>query len=253
MRRHELWGAILACRTDVDRQVASAMGDYPDRAPVRPASSGVPFQEPAWRDPGATTRAVTEVPGASPVAGGSRTTAITDDERRLLAELNRRVQERIASLGPALAHEPGRDDVLVALVLYFDERIMGRLPDYLRLSWPLLQIAYTRSTTGGDDFYRFVNERLAKPSTPSLVLETYYFCLEQGFVGRYANDLAGIEHHQRLLRESIELPRISSETADTTAEVSTAETTPVSAWGAYAISLLVVVLVTASLTLLSNL
>lgn len=252
MRRHELWSAILAARTDVDRQVASAMGDYPDRAPVRPGATAVPFQEPMWRDPGVTTRAVTEVPGASTAAGG-RTGPITDEERRSLAELNRRVQERIASLGPALAHEPGRDDVLVALVLYFDERIMMRLPDYLRLSWPLLQIAYTRSTTGGDDFYRFVNERLAKPSTPSLVLETYYFCLEQGFVGRYANDLAGIEHHQRLLRESIELPRVAGDTSDTTAEVSTAETKPVSAWGAYAISLLVVVLVTASLTLLSNL
>jgi type VI protein secretion system component VasF len=121
----------------------------------------------------------------------------------------------------------------------------------LRLSWPLLQIAYTRSTTGGDDFYRFAGELRAQAGTPSFVFEVYYFCLEHGFVGRYANDLVAIERYQQWLREAIELPRVSTETTDT-AETSVSIAKPVPAWTAYVISLAAVVLVTATMTLLSN-
>jgi type IV/VI secretion system ImpK/VasF family protein len=257
MKRHEAWRAILSARTDVDRLVATAVGDYPERAPVRPSGGEAGTSSwTGWRDPGTTQRSVTEVPGAAGSAGtgaasGSRTTPITDDERRALADLNRRVQDRVIELDRQLAPELGHEEATKALVLYLDERIMERLPDYLRLSWPLLQLGYTRSATGGDDFYRFVNELRAKPSTPSFVFEVYYFCLANGFIGRYANDLASIERYQQWLAEAIELPRVSSDTPDT-AEVSIRTTKPMSAWQAHAISLAVVVLITASLTWLSN-
>ena len=269
MKRRDAWRAILAARTDVDRMVASAVGDYPDGVPVRPSAGGdpaaVPFQTATWRDPGAAPGSVTMLPyatseqtaeggassGSPSAQSTARTAVITDEERRVLADLNRRVHERVVELGKALAQAPGRDDAIKALVIYLDERIMTRLPDYLRLSWPLLQIAYTRSTTGGDDFYRFAGELRAQPGTPSFVFEVYYFCLENGFVGRYANDLVAIERYQQWLQEVIDQPRVSTETTDT-AETSTHMAKPVPAWMAYVISLAAVLLVTASLTLLSN-
>jgi len=255
MKRRDTWRAILSARTDVDRMLASAVGDYPDGEPVRPsageASASVPFQTATWRDPGAAPSSSTVLPYVTSEPADSRTMVITDEERRVLADLNRRVHERVVELGKALAQEPGRDEAIKALVIYLDERIMTRLPDYLSLGWPLLQIAYTRSTTGGDDFYRFAGELRAQPSTPSFVFEVYYFCLENGFVGRYANDLVAIERYQQWLREAIDLPRISTEATDT-AETSTRMAKPVAAWVAYAISLGAVVLITASLTLLSN-
>jgi len=268
MKRRDVWRAILAARSDVDRMVASAVGDYPDAAPVRPSTgtgtittttTAVPFQMPTWRDPGGAPSSVTQLPYAtsepaaqdSNASSSSRSAVVTEEERRVLADLNRRVRERVVELGKALAQEAGCDDAIKALVIYLDERIMTRLPDYLSLSWPLLQIAYTRSTTGGDDFYRFAGELRAQPSTPSFVFEVYYFCLENGFVGRYANDLVAIERYQQWLREAIDLPRVSNETTDT-AETSTHVVKPVPAWMAYAISLGAVVLVTATMTLLSN-
>lgn len=273
MRRRDSWRAILAARTDVDRMVASAVGDYPDKTPVRPSDtaatlpyatavkSGLPFAEPAWRDPGASRTGdtqVTAMPTQGPTRGpthgteaSARSPALTDDERRILQELHGRVDARVAKLYQELAHEEGRDLAITALVLYLDERIMDRLPDYLRLGWPLLQAKRLGSSTGGDDFYRFANELVAAPNTPSFVLEVYYFCLEQGFVGRYANDLVSIEEHKQRLRGAIDLPRVASETPDT-AEVSTEVGSPVPASMAYAASLAVVVVITAGLTLLSN-
>lgn len=258
MKRRDIWRAILDTRTDVDRMVASAVGAHPNRTPPRPASGGstataVPFQEPTWRDPGATTtRASTEVPAAAGASSsGPRATQITEDERRALADLSQRVQERITTLDQTLGSERGREEVIKALVLYFDERIMVRLPDYLRLGWPLLQIAYTGAPTGGDDFYRFVSDLRAKATTPSLVFEVYYFCLENGFVGRYANDLASIERYQQWIREAIELPRVPTDSADT-AEVSVRTTKPVAGWVAYAVSLAVVVAVAAAQVAISN-
>lgn len=255
MNRREAWRAILDAGTDVDRMVASAVGDYPDRAPVRPSGSGVappqvPSQSPQWQDPGVTQRVVLEPSASSPTDGGApRAGTITEQERRALDELHRRVKGRIDALAAALAELRGYRDAMNALVIYLDERIMQRLPDYLQSSWPLLHREHTGSITGGEDFYRQMDG--LPSSTPSFVFEVYYFCLEHGFVGRYANDMESIERYRHRLRESIDQPKVPTESNDT-AEVSTNAVKPVSAWTAYAISLASVVVITATLTILSN-
>lgn len=243
--------------TDMDRMVATAVGDHPDRAPVRPAGSGatqtyvpqasaVPFQRPKWQDPGGTPQVAAPALRAS---DGASPTALTHDERRTLDELHRRVKGRLDALGTALVRMPGQRDAMNALVIYYDERIMERLPDYLRPSWPLLQREITGSITGGEDFYRFASELPA--STPSFVFEVYYFCLANGFVGRYANDMESIQRHEHRLRESIEQPNVPTDSPDTT-EVWTGTFKPIAAWVPYTVSLLGVVVITATLTVLSN-
>lgn len=250
MNRREAWRAILDATTDIDRMVAAAVGDHPDRAPVRPAGGGapssVPFQVPQWQDPGVTQRVVVE---PSRAGDGASPTTLTLEERRALDDLYQRVKARIEALGAALAPMAGQREAQKALVIYFDERIMVALPDYLRPSWPLLQREHTGSSAGGEDFYRFASELPA--STPSFVFEVYYFCLENGFVGRYATDMETIQRYEHRLRESIEQPNVPTDSPDTT-EVSTVTVKPVAAWVPYTVSLLGVVAITTMLTILSN-
>jgi type VI protein secretion system component VasF len=180
---------------------------------------------------------------------GVSPSSVSDDERRTLDDLHRRVKARLAGLEAALAGVSGQRDAMKALVIYLDERIMERLPEYLRPSWPLLQRDHTGSTTGGEDFYRFVSE--LSPGAPSFVFEVYYFCLANGFVGRYANDMESIERYRHQLRESIDAPRTLTDGPDT-AEVSMVVVKPVAAWLPYGVALVGVVAVTTMLTILSN-
>ncbi|MCX4244135.1 DotU family type IV/VI secretion system protein [Paraliomyxa miuraensis] len=255
MTRREAWRSILSARNDIDRLVASAVGDYPEQAPLRPSSTLA--LETQWQNPGRSATNVTQAAdGSCTPINGSRTQdaslrAVTDEELHTLELLRSDVRARVIKLETELVSEPGRDEAIKALVLYLDERIMERLPDYLEMSWSRLQTDYTGRHTGGEDFYRFLADLVASPATPSFVFEVYYFCLENGFVGRYANDLESIEERKLLLRNKIEQPLVASEVGDT-AEVSTRSGRPIPAWVAYAISLGVVVVLTASLTLLSN-
>lgn len=253
--RRDSWRSILAARADVDRMVAASFGDHPRQGPVEPAgeSSSEPFRAPQWQDPGASESAPA---GASEGAGASGGTRLSlgrsaELERAGLQSLHERVEQRLEQLRQQLQHEHGRDQAMLALVFYFDERIMARLPEYLRLAWPLLQTKRTGQRTGGDDFYTSVEQLRRDPTTPSFVFEVYYFCLSNGFIGRYAKDLASIERYKQWLQESITLQEVPTEASDT-AELSTQSRKPVAGWVSYLVSLVVVVLLTVLLTLLSN-
>ncbi|MEM9458694.1 MAG: DotU family type IV/VI secretion system protein [Myxococcota bacterium] len=259
--RRDSWRAILAAQTDVDRMVAVAFGGHPQRAPVEPAgSSATPFQTPAWNDPGASE----EVAGGAmritaieeTVSGQTRRSLgrVAEMERRGLQDLHQWVVGRLETLRQQLAHEQGREQAMLALIYYFDERIMTQLPEYLRMAWPLLQIEHTGQRIGGDLFYQDIDDLRRDPSTPSFVFEVYYFCLSNGFIGRYANEPASIERYEQWLQESITLAEVPPDSADSadTAEIDTGDERPMPAWAAYAVALVAVVLLTALLTLLSN-
>ncbi len=260
IQRRDAWRSILDARTDVDRMVAASVGDYPNKTPVRPSRGGtqphveaVPFQEPTWQaDLGDSGNAATSGSATSTDSDGDASDRqINESELHTLYDLQARVQQRLGGLSDALSLERGRDDAMKALSIDFDERIMERLPDFMRPSWPLVQTSRTGSITGGEDFYRAIDYLRATAGTPSFVFEVYYFCLANGFVGRYANDLDNIEEYRQRLRELITVPRIPLDASDT-AEVRTDVIKPRSAWVAYAAALGLVVLFTASITALSN-
>src|SRR5690606_35000564 len=183
-RRRDAWRAILSARTDVDRLVAAAVGDYPDRTPVRPSGRGgtvpygsslqapepVPFQQATWGK---------GLDGTQPALAGGGTTAPADDaepvdalreineqERRALVELQQRAGRRLVTLSEelarALADEPMSATIcqesMKALSIYLDERIMERLPDFMRSSWSRLQTHYTGSSNGGEGFYHAIDD-----------------------------------------------------------------------------------------------
>jgi type IV/VI secretion system ImpK/VasF family protein len=194
--RHELWRAILAARGDLDRLVAAAVGDYPSQAPPRPV----------------VTRRPPRVPGGPQLVraagGGTATaTAAVDGaaEHRVVQRLHDDVHARVEALRGQLAAEPGGEQAMLALVLYFDEHIMTRLPEFLATSWPLLQTRLTGRNTGGVDFFRLI-DRLLESESPVIVFEVYYFCLASGFRGQFATDLGALEDYRQRLRAKIPAP-----------------------------------------------
>jgi len=223
--RHELWRAILAARGDVDKLVASAVGDYPNQAPpralpVRPArprspgsprlvrsatggatASAVPLHDPRASTAQETARLWFDAARPSPVPS-----AVASAEHETLYRLHQDVLARVETLRATLAAEPGGEQAMLALVLYFDEHIMGQLPEFLATSWPLLQSRLTGRKTGGSDFFRLIDRLLESESQQPLVLEIYYFCLSGGFQGQYADDLAALADYKQRLRSRIAAP-----------------------------------------------
>jgi type IV/VI secretion system ImpK/VasF family protein len=178
---------------------------------------------------------------------------VVSSDRTSLVGLRAKLGARLDELWTRLEREAGFERLRKALVIYFDERVMNSLPEYLRLSWPLLQTDFTGSTAGGEDFYRFIEAALDDPKTPSLVFEVHYFCLRHGFKGKHTNALATIAAIERRLVARIELPPPSpaNERALADADEHTrGEPWPV--WVYYALAGLFVVGSCVTLTMLSN-
>lgn len=152
----------------------------------------------------AGTLAVAAAPALAVIGGSHAMPAETSGmgEHSLFA-LAEDVRARLARLREALANEPACDQVLLVLVLYLDERIMQALPADLRLGWPMLQHEWLGTTNGGDEFYRILEGVLAMPAPPRSLLEIFYFCLNSGFVGRYAGQPSMIDAWKDRLRAAI--------------------------------------------------
>jgi len=218
--RYELWRAILAARSDLDKLVASAVGDYPSHAPPRAPMVRPP---PPWAPGGPQLVRAATGATAAPLSAPRMTTAqdtarlwidparpatapVAGTEHETLYRLHHDVHARIEILRAALVAEPGGEQAMLALVLYFDERIMGQLPDFLATSWPLLQTRLTGRKTGGSDFFRLIDRLLDTEPQPEFLFEVYFFCLASGFQGQYADDLASLEGYKLRLRSRIVAP-----------------------------------------------
>lgn len=98
--------------------------------------------------------------------------------------------------------------VLLPLVIHIDELVMRRLSREEQTQWPLLQKELFDLTHGGEVFFEFATERLDKPDTPPVLFQVLYFCLSDGFVGRFAAEPARVDQFKRLLGDKIPLPSL---------------------------------------------
>lgn len=209
MTRYEFWRQIIAVSDELDEKAARHAeldADGKLRTDTQPARTGPPQRETKWR--------ALDERRAAAQAPESETDA--QDDRARIEPLQALARSRSAALWKQLAEHPelGEGDafgrVRTALAIHFDERVLERLPDYLRSSWTRLQTEFTGSSVGGEDFYRFVDQALVDRSLPSLVFEVYHFCLSHGFEGRHANNPGQIEEYERNLEGHItfELPKL---------------------------------------------
>lgn len=98
--------------------------------------------------------------------------------------------------------------VLLPLAIHIDELIMRRLSSIEQAQWRLLQHELFDLHNGGEVFFDFIEERLNMPDTPQLAFDVLYFCLSDGFTGKYTDSPARIEQWKRQLAERIPVPAV---------------------------------------------
>ena len=100
--------------------------------------------------------------------------------------------------------------VVFPIVAYFDEHIKTYYLAEKQLSWPPLQKELFQVDEAGELFYETVDDLLRKPQTIPFIYEVYYFCLSQGFQGKYADNPVKISEYMKKLREKIPVVDLSS-------------------------------------------
>ncbi len=98
--------------------------------------------------------------------------------------------------------------VLLPLVIHIDELVMRWLSHEEQTQWVLLQRELFDLQNGGEVFYEFITERLNMPDTPALLFDVLYFCLSDGFSGKFDDEPERIEPYKRMLLEKIPLPAL---------------------------------------------
>lgn len=164
----ELWTTVIALRTDIasllERTLASGTTQILDRANVQ----------------------------------------LVDEE--VLARLRSELRNKLDALKDSIGRDLSENEtylVTFPLVLLCDEMVMSSLPKQQQPLWFLLQSELFQINFGGDVFYDFVDERLAKPDTPTIVFEVLLYCLSAGFVGKFGIDAGKVQRYKGLLSERI--------------------------------------------------
>lgn len=176
----------------------------------------------------------------------------TPEEDDLLHALREETRAYLDGLRDQMSNVPEIERLMLALILYFDERIMGQLPDTSRHRWEPLQIDWIGSSHGGIEFYRILDRLAQDAQTPAILFEVFYYCLNNGFVGRYGGNQDGVEAYKRYLRSRIAPP---------TPDVASARDTPARpgplpvqrhpAWY-YLGTAIIIIVITLSMTALTN-
>lgn len=149
-------------------------------------------------------------PGVSPEAQASDATIIVSHSVGVKGSLRSEILAKLDELRGELSKVLSDREVffvLLPLTIHYDELVLRRLPPNEQTAWPLLQRERFDINDGGDKFFSFAEERLANPDTPPLVFEVLYFCLSDGFIGRYAKDPARIAGYKSTLAARIPMPK----------------------------------------------
>lgn len=185
LARYRVWGLITATSielAELTRRHAEldVDGNLPTTAKLE--RTGPPLRETQWRKLDDPELAALERAGTS-----------ASEDRETLEALQLGAERRVAQLvvdlrkldGASALSEASWARIEQILRIHFDERILERLPSFLRPSWTRL---YRASTNGGVDFYRELDHDLRDRGQPSLLFEVYFFCFRHDFVGRYAHE-----------------------------------------------------------------
>ena len=106
-----------------------------------------------------------------------------------LIELRSKLRIELDTLRELLTGQYSERDaylVLFPLVAHYDEFIRRLIITSDQLNWPSFQEEFYKIDDAGDVFYDLLDDLLTKPETLPLVYEIYFFCLRDGFLGRYS-------------------------------------------------------------------
>ncbi len=126
-----------------------------------------------------------------------------------LVELKAEIRKKLHLLKSALASTYSEEEtvaILFPLVVYFDELARFASSEVAR-NWENFQEEIYNTSNGGAEFFTY----LEQTKSPQLAIEVYYFCLADGFEGKYADDPARIEDYKKELISRLEMAPIPVE------------------------------------------
>jgi len=130
---------------------------------------------------------------------GADLVVLRESLRRILTELRAKLAELLAD------HEVYY--VLFPLVVYSDE-LVATATRGATMRWERMQSEFYEIENGGELFYQFLDDRLKQEETHPLVIETFYFCLLDGFTGMYLADSRKIEEYKAQCVQRIPQPDV---------------------------------------------
>ena len=141
----------------------------------------------------ATPRAVRAEGGGLPAAVEVEREAPSD-----IAGLRIQIRERLTWLRGCLGDDLSAREaynVLFPLVIHVDELTAVALGPRAS-DWRQLQMEFFEIDDGGELFFQKADEVMGQDDTHPLVFEVYYFCLEDGFVGRFGASPSKLEDYK---------------------------------------------------------
>jgi type IV/VI secretion system ImpK/VasF family protein len=129
----------------------------------------------------------------------------------VLDQLRDQLRGRLTTLENDLAArvgEPEAKSIVFPLILHLDEQVLSELPRCTKLSWHRLQDDVLEDEVGGEVFYSRLDKLLQQPpDVQSIALDVYYFCLSDGFHGRFDDDdVASIKRYERDIQTHLGQP-----------------------------------------------
>ncbi len=132
-----------------------------------------------------------------------------------LVELRSHLRAQLEQIRTLITEQYSERDayyVLFPLTAHCDEGVKKGILDRSHLEWPPLQQELYQVVDAGDLFYELLDTVLAKTDTLSLLYEVYYFCLRDGFYGRYGVNPDRIADYIEKLQRHIALQPLAEAT-----------------------------------------
>ena len=128
--------------------------------------------------------------------------------------------------------------VVFALTVHCDElaqKYSGNIDN-----WHSLQYQLYKTTNGGDMFFGYLDAILGRNDINSTVYEVYYFCLSDGFSGKYMENLSRLSSYRDEARSRISTHILESSPISDDKQKQALRRIP--AWSYYAIAAAVVII-----------
>ena len=128
-----------------------------------------------------------------------------EHERVKLVEVRNIFRQELQSLRRKLGDVFTEQEVyhlLFPITIHCDELLCSAAGDRAD-RWDPLQTEYFDVYDGGEKFFSTLERLMAEDETHRLILEVYYFCLNDGFGGRYREEPAQLEDYQLRLKHRI--------------------------------------------------
>lgn len=130
-----------------------------------------------------------------------------DELENILQELEKDMSAQLNALYTLFAQEMKEEDAkntFFSIVVYFDEIVQLTLPiEYISYWQQNFQKEFFHIDIGGDRFYDRLLYILEKRNIVSFVYQVYYFCLNDGFKGKYADNPQKIEQYKKEIADVI--------------------------------------------------